>query len=100
MADTPESHHGESLVLGESCPSACICSCIAGVGDGHGDLSKGKHVAVGIVAWLCVLAPCISFGKDGINGTPAVPEVVHHAPHIGILQTLLGVGVLGFSWTQ
>ena len=38
-----------------------------------------------------MLAPFGSLAEDEVDSVPCVPEVVHHAPHIGILKAVLSV---------
>ena len=35
--------------------------------------------------------------EHGIHGAPVVPQVVHHAPHVGIVETFLRILVLRFA---
>ena len=97
MADAPEGHHRQLLVLGQARPPSLIGRGVAGIGDGHGDLSEGQHVAVGIVAGSGDVLPCVSLVEDGVDSAPGVPEVVHHSPHVGVGQTFVGILVLCLS---
>ena len=94
MTDAPKGHHGQLFVLREVRPAASVGSGIARVADGHGNLSQGQHVAVGIVARTGDGLPGMGLVEHGIHGAPVVPQVVHHTPHIGIVETLLSILVL------
>ena len=94
VTDAPEGHHRELFALRELCPVAGVGIRVARVGHGGSDVPQGQHVAVGVVARTCVLAPEVCLGKYGVHGATVVPEVIHHAPHIGVLQTGFGAVVL------
>ena len=94
MTDAPKGHHRQLLVLREIGPTAIVGCGIACITDGHSNLSQRQHVAVGIVARTGYCFPGMGFVEHGIHGTPVVPQVIHHAPHIGILQTLSCILVL------
>ena len=97
MADAPQGHHGQLFVLCEVGPVSCIAVGISRVGYCRSNLSERQHVAVSIVARTTDAAPEVGFGEDGIDGTPVVPQVVHHAPHVGILKTSVGILELGLA---
>ena len=100
VADSPKTHHAQLLVFCQSGPATFICVGVAWVCDGHGYLTQWEHIAVGIVAWACVLAPYICFVEYGIYRTPVVPEIIHHSPHISIVETFLCILILGFAWAE
>ena len=85
------------LILGQVGPATLVGASEALVGDGHGNLSQRKHVAVGIVARTGVFAPFICLVEYGVHGAPVIPQVVHHAPHVGVVKALLGILILCFA---
>ena len=88
------------LVLCQAGPTASLRRGVAGVADGHRYLSQGQHVAVRVVAPTVVAAPGMGLVEHGVHVAPVVPEVVHHAPHVGVGKAFLGVGVLGLAGTD
>ena len=100
VTDAPQRHHRQLFVLRQIGPSSTLCRGVASVAYSHGNLAKGQHIAVCIVARSGIFAPFVSLVEHGIHMAPVVPQVVHHTPHVGVRQTFLSILVLGLARRQ